>query len=323
MIPAHVLAVSISPNGKDEELKLASALSRLATEDAMLGVGCDPESGKIVVYGVGEIHLQLVRDRLKREFGVNAVFDPFKIVYRETIRREVREEAKFMRQSGGRRQFAHCILKLEPLPHHEGFEFACSLEGIPPQFVAHVEKGVREGLESSGPIGLYPIVGIKATMVGGSFVEEDSDEMSFKIAGAMALRSGCKKADPAILEPIMKCEVVFPGKYAADVIGELKGRRAKISGVSEGPIQTAKCTIPLSETFGFANNMRGIASGNVSFMMEPSHFEEIPLEMWKASNDPHSPDEPPTAGAGRPVKPIKPKPGLSGGQGRAFPPRDE
>ncbi len=299
------------------------ALARLATEDPMLRAGSDSESGRIIVYGVGEIHLRLVCERLKGEFGVAADFGPFKVVYRETIRKEVREEAKFVREFRGRRQFAQCILNIEPMPVQEGFEFICAMEGMPPRFVAQIEKGVREGLENSGPIGLYPIVGIKATLVGGSFREDESDEMSFKIAGAMALRSGCMKASPAILEPIMKCEIVCLEKYLGNVVKDMNGRRAKFIDMSEGPIKTLNWTVPLSETFGLDHYLRGMSAGTGSIMMEPSHFEEIPIERWKASIDPHSPDEPPTAGAGRPVKPIKPKPGLSGGRGKPFPPKDE
>ncbi|UPT74209.1 MAG: hypothetical protein M0D55_00055 [Elusimicrobiota bacterium] len=322
MIAEHVLSVSIAPSGKEEELKLAAALTLLRKEDALLGVGTDPETGKMILYGVGELHLQLVRERLQREFGVKSAFGPLRIVYRETIHREVREEAKFIRKSGGRGQFAHCTLKLEPLADQDGFEFDCDAQGIPPAFVGSVERGVREALDQ-GPIGGYPLIGIKATLVGASFNEEESNEMAFKIAGAMALRSGCKKASPAILEPVMKLEAAFPEKYAGAVVGELNGRRANILEIGGGSIQKLKGTVPLSEMFGFANTMRGLSSGNVSFMMEPSHFEEIPTEKWRATNDPHSPDEPPTASAGRPVKPSGPKPGIPGGKGKDFPPEQD
>lgn len=317
MLPEHVLSVSVTASGKDAELSLSKALTKLKIKDRSLGIRMDSETGQMSILGVGTHHLQEIQERLKGEFGLVPAYGPYRVVYRETISRKVREEATFIRQSGGRRQYANCVLELTPLKDDDGFEFENKAKGIPLDFVAGVERGVREALETGGPHGEYPLVALKATLVSAKFVEDESSEMTFKIAGAMALRSGCRKAFPVILEPIMKFEAAFPKKIAEDSIVDLIGRRAKILDVVSGPMHMIRCLVPLSEMFGFKKRM---PSGMISYKMELSRFEEISVEKWKASNDPHSPDEPPTASAGRPVKPIKPKPGIPGGKGKDFPP---
>ena len=278
-----VISVAIEPKTKADEEKMANAMSRLAEEDQTFRIKTDVETGQTIISGMGELHLDIIVDRMKREFKVEANVGAPQVAYRETIRKKVREEGKFIRQSGGRGQYGHAILDIEPQPMGKGFEFVNDISQgrIPREFIPAIEKGVREALDG-GALAGYPIVDIKVTLVDGSFHEVDSNEMAFKIAGGMALRAGCKKANPTILEPIMKCEAITPDQYTGDVIGDLNSRRAKISEMGDrGHLKFVKCTVPLSEMFGYATVVRSISQGRASFSMEPSHYEEVPGNVLK------------------------------------------
>jgi len=282
--PEPVISVAIEPKTKADEEKMANAMQRLGEEDQTFRIKTDVETGQTIISGMGELHLDIIVDRMKREFKVEANVGEPQVAYRETVRKKVVEEGKFIRQSGGRGQYGHCILQIEPQPMNKGFEFVNDVKQgrIPREFIPAVEKGVREALDG-GALAGFPLVDIKVTLLDGSFHEVDSNEMAFKICGAMALRSGCKKADPTILEPIMKCEATTPEQYAGDVIGDLNSRRAKISEMGDrGHLKYVKCTVPLSEMFGYATVVRSISQGRASFTMEPSHYEEVPGNVLKA-----------------------------------------
>jgi elongation factor G len=282
--PEPVISVAIEPKSKVDEEKMANAMQRLAEEDQTFRIKTDVETGQTIISGMGELHLEIIVDRMKREFGVQAGVGNPQVAYRETVRKKVLEEGKFIRQSGGRGQYGHCFLQIEPQTMGKGFEFANEVKQgrIPREFIPAIEKGVREAL-SGGALAGYPLVDLKVTVTDGSFHEVDSNEMAFKIAAAMALRSGCKKANPTILEPIMKFEAVTPADYMGDVIGDLNSRRAKINEMGDrGHLKFVKATVPLSEMFGYATVVRSISQGRASFAMEPSHYEEVPNNVMKA-----------------------------------------
>lgn len=323
--PVPVISVIIEPKTRTDEEKMAKALTIFSKEDKTLRIKTDVESGKTIISGTSELHLEITVDRMRREFQVAADVSGPRVAYRETIRKAVNQEGKFIRQSGGRHQYAHCILKIEPQTMNKGFVFINDARPgrVPSEFIPSIEKGVREALEG-GALAGFPIIDIKVTLIDGSFHDVDSSEMAFKICGAMALRSGCMKADPTILEPIMKLVVTAPEQYAGDIVGDLNSRRAKICEMGDrGHLKFAECTVPLSEMFGYAAAARPLSQGRASFMMELSHYAEVPWDVYKASIDPHGPDEPPTASAGRPVRLIRPNPGLSGGESRPFPPESD
>ncbi|MBP7795270.1 MAG: elongation factor G [Elusimicrobiales bacterium] len=282
--PEPVISIAVEPKSKEEEEKLSLALSRLAEEDQTFRVRTDEETDQTVISGMGELHLDILIDRLKREFKVNVNVGQPQVAYRESIKSVVEEEGKFIRQSGGRGQYGHVWLKIEPLEKGDGFEFVNGItQGrIPKEYIPAVEKGCREALPS-GVLAGYPLVGIKVTLFDGSYHEVDSSEIAFKIAGAMALRSGCKKASPYILEPIMKFEVVSPEENVGDVIGDLNSRRAKISEMgNRGNVRFVRGTVPLSEMFGYATVVRSLSQGRASFNLEPSHYEEVPANIARA-----------------------------------------
>ncbi len=288
--PEPVISVAIEPKTKADEEKMANAMSRLGEEDQTFRIKTDVETGQTIISGMGELHLDIIVDRMKREFKVEANVGEPQVAYRETVRKPVTEEAKFIRQSGGRGQYGHCIVKIEPQPMNKGFEFVNDVKQgrIPREFIPAIEKGVREALDG-GALAGFPIVDIKVTLLDGSYHDVDSNEMAFKICGAMALRSGCQKASPTILEPIMKCEATTPEQYAGDVIGDLNSRRAKISEMGDrGHLKFVKCTVPLSEMFGYATVVRSISQGRASFTMEPSHYEEVPSNVLKAIVEKHN-----------------------------------
>jgi len=287
--PEPVISVAIEPKSKADEEKMGLAMARLAEEDQTFRIKTDTETGQTIISGMGELHLEIIVDRMKREFNVDANVGRPQVAYRETIRKKVREEGKFIRQSGGRGQYGHVWIEIEPQEMGKGFEFVNDIKQgrIPREFIPAVEKGVIEALDG-GALAGFPIVDIKVTLVDGSFHEVDSSEIAFKIAGAMALRSGCKKASPTILEPIMKFEVTTPEQYMGDVIGDLNSRRAKI--VDMGPrsnIKFVRATVPLSEMFGYATVVRSISQGRAAFTMEPSHYEEVPANVLKAIVEKH------------------------------------
>jgi elongation factor G len=282
--PEPVISVAIEPKTKADEEKMANAMQRLGEEDQTFRIKTDVETGQTIISGMGELHLDIIVDRMKREFKVEANVGEPQVAYRETIRKKVRQEGKFIRQSGGRGQYGHCVIEVEPQPMNKGFEFVNDISQgrIPREFIPAIEKGVREALDG-GALAGFPIVDIKVTLVDGSYHEVDSNEMAFKICGAMALRAGCKAASPTILEPIMKCEATTPEQYMGDVIGDLNSRRAKIQDMGDrGHLKFVRCTVPLSEMFGYATVVRSISQGRASFTMEPSHYEEVPGNVLKA-----------------------------------------
>jgi len=282
--PEPVISIAIEPKSKADEEKMANAMSRLAEEDQTFRIKTDPEIGQTIISGMGELHLEIIVDRMKREFNVQANVGNPQVAYKETVRKKIQEEGKFIRQSGGRGQYGHCVIDIEPQEMGKGFEFVNEIKQgrIPREFIPAVEKGVREAL-GGGALAGYPIVDIKVTLVDGSFHEVDSSEMAFKIAGAMALRSGCKKASPTILEPVMKFEAITPEQYMGDVIGDLNSRRAKVQDMGDrGHLKFVRATVPLSEMFGYATVVRSISQGRASFTMEPSHYEEVPGNILRA-----------------------------------------
>ncbi|MDD5657527.1 MAG: elongation factor G [Elusimicrobia bacterium] len=284
VFPEPVISVAIEPKSKADEEKMGMALGRLAEEDQTFRIKTDVETGQTIISGMGELHLDIIVDRMRREFKVEGNVGTPQVAYKETVRKKVVEEGKFIRQTGGRGQYGHCIIQIEPQPAGKGFEFVNEVRQgrIPREFIPAVEKGVREALDG-GALAGYPIVDIKVTLLDGSFHEVDSSEMAFKICAAMALRSGCKKANPSILEPIMKFEVITPEQYMGDVIGDLNSRRAKIQDMGDrAHLKYVKATVPLAEMFGYATVVRSISQGRASFTMEPSHYEEVPNNVMKA-----------------------------------------
>ena len=263
---------------------MSNALARLAEEDQTFRVRTDEETGQTVISGMGELHLDIIVDRMKREFNVQANVGAPQVAYRETITKTVEQETKFVRQSGGRGQYGHVFLRLEPQEKGKGFEFVNEItQGrIPKEYIPAIEKGCREALDS-GAVAGYPLVDIKVAVFDGSFHEVDSSEMAFKIAASMALKDGAKKANPIILEPIMKVEVVAPEANLGDIIGDLSSRRGQIGEMGvRGNVRYVRAEVPLAEMFGYATNVRSLSQGRASFTMEPSHYAEVPANVAKA-----------------------------------------
>jgi elongation factor G len=283
VFPEPVISIAIEPKSKEDEERMGIALSRLAEEDQTFRIKTDDETGQTIISGMGELHLDIIVDRLKREFKVQANIGKPQVAYRETITKSVKEEAKFIRQSGGRGQYGHVWLELEPLERGKGFEFVDEIKQgrIPKEFIPAVEKGCKEAVEG-GALAGYPIVDVRAKLIDGSFHEVDSSEIAFKIAGAMGFRAGCKKASPVLLEPIMKFEVVMPEEYMGDIIGDLSSRRAKIAEMgARSNVKFVRGTVPLAEMFGYATVVRSISQGRASFNLEASHYEEVPAAVAK------------------------------------------
>jgi len=282
--PEPVISIAIEPRTKADQDKLSQSLQRLAEEDPTFSVRYDSETGQTLIEGMGELHLEVLIDRMLREFGVRANVGRPQVSYRETITRSLEHEARFVRQTGGRGQFAVVSLRLEPLAQGEGFVFENKIVGgaIPKEFIPAVEQGVREAVEAGGGAG-YPLVDIKATLIDGKFHEVDSSEMAFKIAGSMALREGVQRGAPVLLEPMMKVEVVVPDNFAGDVIGDASARRGRIEGMtphSQG-LQAVHASIPLAEMFGYATTLRSNTQGRGTFSMEFDHYEPVSPEVAK------------------------------------------
>jgi elongation factor G len=279
--PDPVISVAIEPKSKADEEKLSNALSKLAEEDPTFTVRTDEEIAQTIISGMGELHLEVLVERMRREFNVQANVGRPQVAYRETIRKPAEAESKYIRQTGGRGQYGHVILTVEPLEAAKGFEFVNKIVGgvIPREYIPAVEKGIREAL-STGTLAGYPVVDVRATLTDGSFHEVDSSEMAFKIAGSMAFKDACKKANPVILEPVMKTEVIVPEDYMGDVIGDLNSRRGKIMNMdSRNKVQHIKATVPLSEMFGYSTTLRSLTQGRGNYSMEPSHYEEVPKQI--------------------------------------------
>ena len=276
--PEPVIDVAIEPKDKDAQEKMGIALSKLSEEDPTFKIYTNAETGQVVIAGMGELHLEIIVSRLKDEFNVDCTVGKPQVAYKETIRKEIEIEGKFVRQSGGRGQYGHVWLKLQPLEPGEGFKFENKIVGgvIPKEYIKPVEEGIKEAA-LSGVLAGYPVIDFKATLFDGSFHDVDSSEMAFKIAGSMAFKDGAKKANPVILEPIMRVEITVPEEYVGDVIGDMNSRRGRMEGVEAQPgIQIIKGFIPLSEMFGYATTLRSKTQGRGTYSMEPSHYEEVP-----------------------------------------------
>ena len=276
--PEPVIDVAIEPKDKDAQEKMGIALSKLSEEDPTFKIYTNAETGQVVIAGMGELHLEIIVSRLKDEFNVDCTVGKPQVAYKETIRKEVEIEGKFVRQSGGRGQYGHVWLKLQPLEPGEGFKVENKIVGgvIPKEYIKPVEEGIKEAA-LSGVLAGYPVIDFKATLFDGSFHDVDSSEMAFKIAGSMAFKDGAKKANPVILEPIMRVEITVPEEYVGDVIGDMNSRRGRMEGVEAQPgIQIIKGFIPLSEMFGYATTLRSKTQGRGTYSMEPSHYEEVP-----------------------------------------------
>lgn len=276
-----VIGLVLEPKSKADRDKMSEAIKKFLEEDPTLKIKTDEETGQGVLYGMGELHLEIIVDRMKREFNVEVNTGKPQVAYRETIRKTVDVEGKYIRQSGGRGQYGHVVVKVEPLERGKGLEFVDKLVGgaIPKEYVPAVEKGVKEAVES-GVLAGYPLVDLRVTLHDGSFHEVDSSEMAFKMAAIEAMRDAQRTADSFMIEPIMKIEVVTPDDFMGDVIGNLSSKRGKIEGTEQrGNARVITATVPLSEMFGYATELRGMTQGRASFAMEPSHYEEVPANI--------------------------------------------
>lgn len=277
-IPEPVISVAVEPKTKQDMEKLSKALQSLSEEDPTFRVHIDPETNQTVIAGMGELHLEILVDRMKREFKVEANVGAPQVAYRETIRKAVKAEGKFIRQSGGKGQYGHVVIQLEPAEPGVGFQFVSKVVGgtVPKEYVGPAEQGMKEACES-GILAGYPLIDVKATLLDGSYHDVDSSEMAFKIAGSMAIKDGVLKAAPVLLEPMMKVEVEVPEAYLGDVMGDLNSRRGQIEGMgSEQGIAKVTAKVPLAEMFGYATDIRSKTQGRGIFSMEFSHYDEVP-----------------------------------------------
>ncbi|MBI2587751.1 elongation factor G [Candidatus Azambacteria bacterium] len=276
-----VIAMRVEPKTKADQERMGIALKRLAEEDPTFRVAGDPETGETIISGMGELHLEIIVDRMKREFKVEANVGKPQVAYKETIRGEAEAEGKYIRQSGGRGQYGHVWLRVKPLVRGEGFEFVNAIRGgvVPQEFIPAVEKGVKEALEK-GVVAGYPLIDIEVTLYDGSYHEVDSSEAAFKIAGSIALAGAAKRARPVILEPIMRIEAVTPEGFLGDVTGDLSSKRARIEEMLDrGHLKVVDAKVPLAEMFGYATTLRSLTEGRASFTMEFSHYEEVPKQI--------------------------------------------
>ncbi|WP_424245442.1 elongation factor G [Elusimicrobium posterum] len=282
--PEPVIQIAVEPKSKEDEEKMGNALSRLAEEDQTFRIKTDEETNQTIISGMGELHLDIIVDRMKREFNVQANVGKPQVAYRETITKKVSNEVKYVRQSGGRGQYGHVVLRLEPNEVGKGFEFLNEItQGrIPKEYIPAIEKGAKEAMDS-GALAGYPLVDVKVAVTDGSYHEVDSSEMAFKIAASMCLKEGAKKAGAVLLEPVMKVEVVAPEQNLGDIIGDLSARRAQIGEMGmRSNVRFVKAQVPLAEMFGYATTVRSLSQGRASFTMEPSHYAEVPSNVAKA-----------------------------------------
>lgn len=278
--PEPVISIAVEPKSKADQEKMALALGKLAEEDPTFRVHTDADSGQTIIEGMGELHLDIIVDRMKREFKVEANIGKPQVAYRETITQEAVNETKYIKQTGGRGQYGHVVIKFEPLDTG-GFEFVNKIVGgvIPREYIPAVQKGVESSL-TRGVIAGYPVVDIKATLFDGSYHEVDSNEMAFQIAGSICLQEGVKKGNPVVLEPIMKVEVVTPEDYAGDVMGDLNSKRGRIEGMTDrANAKVIRSLVPLAEMFGYATNLRSMSQGRASYTMEFDHYEKVPANI--------------------------------------------
>jgi elongation factor G len=282
--PEPVISVAVEPKTKADQEKLGVSLSKLAAEDPSFRVRTDEESGQTIISGMGELHLEIIVDRLHREFKVEANVGAPQVAYRETIRQLVEQEGKFVRQSGGRGQYGHVWLKLEPKEPGTGYEFVNEIVGgvVPKEYIPAVDKGIKEQM-LNGVIAGYPVVDVKVTLYDGSYHEVDSSEMAFKIAGSMGFKEGAKKGKPVLLEPIMAVEIVTPEDYMGDVMGDLNRRRGILQGMDELPTgKSIRAEVPLSEMFGYATDLRSLTQGRASYTMQFAKYNEAPTSIAEA-----------------------------------------
>jgi len=282
--PEPVIAVAVEPKTVGDQEKLGVALSKLAKEDPSFRVSTDEESGQTIIAGMGELHLEIIVDRMRREFDVAANVGTPQVAYRETIRKAVEQEAKFIRQTGGRGQYGHVYLRLEPQEQGAGYEFVNAVVGgvVPKEFISSIDKGVQEQMEYGG-IGGYPVVDVKVTLYDGSYHEVDSSEMAFKIAGSMCFRDGAENANPVLLEPIMNVEIVTPEANMGDVMGDLNSRRGIVHGMDDSPSgKQIRAEVPLSEMFGYATDLRSATQGRATYSMEFLKYNEVPAKIAEA-----------------------------------------
>ncbi len=282
--PEPVIAVAVEPRTKADQEKMSVALSKLAHEDPSFRVTTDPESGQTIIAGMGELHLEIIVDRMRREFSVEANVGAPQVAYRETIRSVVEQEGKFVRQSGGRGQYGHVYLRIEPAETGSGYEFVNGIVGgvVPREYIPAVDKGVQEQMKN-GVLAGYPMVDVKVTLFDGSYHDVDSSEMAFKIAGSMCFREGAGNARPVLLEPIMKIEIITPEDYMGDVMGDLNRRRGVVQGVDDCPAgRQIKAEVPLSEMFGYATDLRSATQGRATYSMEFAKYSEVPANIAEA-----------------------------------------
>ena len=276
--PDPVISIAVEPKSRDDQEKLGTSLQKLAKEDPSFQVTVDQETGQTLLSGMGELHLEVIVDRLLREFKVDANVGRPQVAYKETVRRTVEQEGRFVRQSGGRGQFGHVFLRLEPQPTGSGFEFVNAIKGgvIPQEYVPAVESGVVQAMSNGGLAG-YPVVDVKVSLLDGSYHDVDSSEMAFTIAASMAFNAGLRRAAPVLLEPVMDVEVVVPEEFMGDVIGDISGRRGKVLGMtSKGNAQVVESRVPLSRMFGYATDLRSRTQGRATYTMQFSRYEEVP-----------------------------------------------
>ena len=276
--PDPVISLAIEPKTKSDQEKLGYALNRLAEEDPTFRVKSDPETGQTIIAGMGELQLEILVDRMKREFKVDASVGQPQVAYKETITKPAEGEGKYIRQTGGRGQYGHCLLKIEPLPRGQGREFVSEVVGgaIPREFIPPIEKGVIEK-EDTGVLAGYPLTDIKVTVYDGSYHDVDSSEIAFKIAGSLGLSDACKRADTILLEPIMKVEVTTPEEFLGEIIGDLSSKRAQIlSSESRGNARVVIALVPLAEMHGYATAIRSMSQGRATYYMEADHYEPVP-----------------------------------------------
>jgi len=290
--PEPVIAVAIEPKTKADQEKLSASLARLAEEDPTFQVQSDEETGQTLIHGMGELHLEVIVDRLLREFSVDANVGRPQVAYRETINRRVEKvQGRFVRQTGGRGQYGHVVINLEPAPA-EGFDFINKIRGgsIPSEFIPAVEQGIEEALGSGVRAG-YPMVDVRVELTDGSYHDVDSSEMAFKIAGSMAVQEGARRADPVLLEPVMAVEVVTPEEFLGDVIGDLSRRRGKVQGQEpRGNAVAIEARVPLGEMFGYATDLRSSTQGRATYTMQFERYEEVPTSIAEQIVEHRSPE---------------------------------
>ena len=280
--PEPVIHVAVEPKTKADQEKMGLALNRLAKEDPSFRVRSDEESGQTIISGMGELHLEIIVDRMKREFGVEAAVGAPQVAYRETIRKAVESEGKHIKQSGGKGQYGHVVLKLEPLEPGSGYEFVDEIKGgvVPKEFIPSVDKGIKDTLQN-GVLAGYPVVDVRARLIFGSYHDVDSSQLAFELAGSMAFKDGMRKANPVLLEPIMAVEVETPEEYMGDVMGDLSTRRGIVQGMDDDGLggKKIRAEVPLSEMFGYATSLRSLTQGRATYSMEFKHYAEAPRQV--------------------------------------------